>query len=137
MWKLFDYVTPQQKNDILAWLSALQKRERARIESKFDMLEEHGLSLPAKLLTDTPDPKIKKMRVNGAIALRPLLCVGPIDMAGEFTLLKGATEKDDEFAPKDAVEVAASRRVQVSENPTDRRCDHGEEPKAKVAGASC
>lgn len=98
------------------------------MESKFDLLQAHGLALPARLLTDTPNRKIKKIRVNGQVALRPLLCLGPIHNDQEFTLLVGAFEKGGEFDPRNAVEMAADRREQVVQNPSVRRCEHGQEP---------
>ena len=128
MWELFDYVDSRGKNDFLAWLNGLQKQDRARMQNKLDMLEEHGPNLPATLFSDIPNRKIKKIRVTGKLSLRPLLCIGPINNDREFTMLKGAEEYDRKFKPPDAVDIAFSRRGEVIADPFNRRCPRGKEP---------
>lgn len=120
---LFDYIDRRGDNDFAIWTRNLPKRERAILNQKLDMLATSGADLGPKLLSDTPSPKIKKIRINGTTALRPMLCKGPIDNDREFTLLLGASERDRKFFPPNALAEAESRRSEVIANPT-RRCMH-------------
>ena len=38
---LYDYVNAQGENEIKKWLDSLEKVERAKIDQRLDMLEEH------------------------------------------------------------------------------------------------
>jgi hypothetical protein len=88
----------------------------------------NGPDLPSDLLSDTPSKHIKKIRVNGRVALRPLLCRGPVDMQGrEYTLLCGSTEKDKKFVPANALELSEERRESVIKEPLKRRIKRGTE----------
>ena len=121
--KLYDYVDGRGINVIADWTRGLQKPQRASLNVKLDLLASQGRDLPPKLLSDTPSPHIKKIRINGSVALRPMLCKGPINNDDEFTLLVGAIEKDRKFVPPNALPTAIARRTEVSIDPT-RRCQH-------------
>ena len=127
MWKLFDYVDERGRNDVKRWMKGLEKPDRARLEAKLDTLEEHGPGLPSDLLSDTTDRNLKKMRINGRVAPRPILCVGPSDNSQEYTLLIGAVERDRKWVPKNALKMARERREAILRDPETRRCPHGEE----------
>ena len=109
-------------------MKGLEKADRARLEAKLDTLEEHGPGLPSDLLSDTAVRNLKKMRINGRVALRPILCVGPIHKAEEYTFLVGAVERDRKLVPKNALKAARERREAIVRDPRMRRCPHGEEP---------
>ena len=121
---LFDFLDDRGRNIISEWTRELQKPERARLDQKLDMLQQVGNELPPKLLADSGVRHIKKLRINGRVALRPMLCKGPIENDQEFTLLCGAQERDRRLIPPDAVQQAALNRHIVIEDP-ERRCFHG------------
>jgi len=66
-------------------------------------------------------PRLRKLKIGGRLRLRPLLCKGPCDMDNEITLLIGAIEKDWEFIPVNAREMADARRLEILQDPTRRR----------------
>jgi hypothetical protein len=127
-WAIFDYVDLREINTISIWLNNLQKPERARMDRKIEALRDNGPNLSSELLSDTKSRNIKKIRLNGRVAPRLLLCRGPIEMDRESTLLFGAVERDRKFVPKNAVELAEENRDQVIANPTTRRVPHGFAP---------
>ena len=107
-------------NSIVQWLDGLQKPERARMDRKLQALHKNGPDLSSELLSDTPSRHIKKIRLNGRVAPRLLLCRGPI-RDHEFTLLFGAFERDRKFVPTNSIERAEENREQVIEDPIKRR----------------
>ena len=104
---------------------ALQSSDRARLSQKLGMLEKLGPDLPTGLLAGPirNQAHIYKMRINGRVALRPLLCKGPINNDEEFTLLIGATERDRQWQPRNAPATAGVRRMEILGN-VARRCNH-------------
>lgn len=120
---LFDYIDAHGANDFAAWSRELQKPQRAKLNAKIDMLRMYGEELVPHVLTDTPVPGIRKLRVKGNVQLRPLLCRGPHNSDSEYTFLMGATERDGDFDPLDAPETADARRAAVAGD-IRRRCDH-------------
>lgn len=122
-YKLFDYVNERGVNEIKAWTETLEKKERAKLNSKLDMLEDSGMELIPNILTGTPTAGILKIRAGGNVQLRPLLCAGPINNKEEFTFLMGAKEKQDKFEPKNADKTAAKRKEDILKD-TNRRTTH-------------
>lgn len=124
-YRLYDFLEVNGRNDIKAWTEKLQKRDRARLNQKLDLLEKHGAGLPPGLLSNTGMPHIKKLRITGrkVPTLRPMLCHGPINNDEEFTLLQGAVEKDRELVPAHALKRAKENREAVIKN-LSRRCLH-------------
>ena len=121
---LYDYVDGRGVNEFKEWTKTLQKNDLARLNQKLDMLKREP-DLPPQLLAGPLDGRpIYKLRINGRVALRPMLCRGPINNESEFTLLLGAVEQDRELVPLDAVDRAASRRREVITNPKKRRTKH-------------
>lgn len=110
--RVYDIVMHDGANPFMEWARRRQKPERAKLDQKLDMLEMYGADLSVGLLSDTSHPHIKKIRINGRVALRPLLCRGPTDMQGEFTLLVGCVERDRKLPPN-AIQTAVERRQQL------------------------
>ena len=124
LYSLYDFLDARGNNAITIWIKGLERIERQKINTRIAMLEANGGDLPPKLLSDTSEPHIKKIRVNGQVAPRLFLCRGPIDIKGEFTLLFGTTEKDNKTVDKNAAERAEERRKMVIDDPIKRRCPH-------------
>jgi len=139
-WVLYDYLDDKGINEIKAWTQKLQKKERAKLNAKLDMLEKHGSDLPPGLLSDTKFSHIKEIVIKGQVAVRLMVCRGPIDNNKEFTLLFGAIEKDRKYIPRDALQQAETRRQkiikaqkkwkevikgrEIVKTPNSRRCLH-------------
>ena len=124
-WKLYDYIDSQGNNDFKDWSKGLQKPELAKLNRRLKALEDNGLGLLPQMLAGPLQgyPHIYKIKLNGKVALRPLLCRGPIDNDGEFTLLKGAFEVGNQWVPTNARGEAVIRRQEVIDN-QKRRTPH-------------
>lgn len=123
-WQLYDYLDSDGNNVIKIWADKeLQSRDRGKLSRKLDMLEQNGPNLSTDLLSDTHIRTIKKLRINGEVAIRLMLCRGPIDHQGEFTLLFGAKEQNRKLVPRDAEQRAEDNRQEIINNPL-RRCIH-------------
>jgi len=129
-WLIYDYISERGVNEIAAWTRSLQKRERAKLRSKLNMIAENGPDLPG-LLLKTEVEYIYKIKVQGNPKLRPMICHGPFkeidDETGEecetVTLLVGAKEISWEFEPKDA-DIEAGIRRQIILHNRKRRVKH-------------
>lgn len=121
-YELYDYTDANGVNLFLEWSNDQQKVQRAKLNSKIDMLRLHGEELFPEVLTDTPVRGIRKIRVKGNVQLRPLLCRGPHGES-EYTFLMGAKEVGDKFDPRDAPETADARKSIVAQD-KGRRCIH-------------
>jgi len=62
---------------------------------------------------------IYKLRIQTNVAMRPLLCRGPIENLTEYTLLLGIEEKNDKL-PDGAVQKAETNRQAILANPARR-----------------
>ena len=122
---IYDYVSENGKNEFYEWVKNLDRRQRAKLDSKIDMLEMSGGELPPNLLSPCDGP-IKKFKVQGNPKLRPRLCAGPINIGVEYTMLAGATERDMKDVPANVVEIARIRRKEIIEFGESRRCAHVE-----------
>lgn len=123
-YSLHDYVNRKGENEFKEWTASLQKVQRAKLNERLDKLALHGEELVPGVLTDTHVAGIRKLRVRGNVQLRPLLCNGPVSVGKEYTLLMGATEKDDEWQPKKAPEAAVAIKNEVKKDPKTRRKNH-------------
>jgi hypothetical protein len=121
---LYDYVDARGRNDFKAWTEGLQKRDLAKLNQKLDMLRKEPRLPPGLLAGPLEGRPIYKLRINGQVAFRPMLCKGPIDNDKEFTLLLGAHEQNRVLVPEDAVARAAIRRGEVIADPERRRRLH-------------
>jgi hypothetical protein len=120
---LFDFTDAEGNNMIQGWADSLplQKRTRAKLESKIDMLAKAGDDLPPGLLQPTRCKHIMEIATKGNVAVRLMLCRGPFDMSQEFTFLYGSRERDKKYVPRDAPERADSNRNDLQANPRRRR----------------
>ena|SRR3989442_15562768 len=124
-WTVYDYVDARGSNDFEAWSKSLQKPELAKLNRRLKALEDNGPALLPQMLAGplTGYPHIYKLKMNGRVALRPLLCKGPINNETEFTLLKGAFEVGNQWQPASAPSEAVTRRGIVVADPR-RRTPH-------------
>lgn len=123
-YELFDYVGANGRNEIRVWTEGLQKPLRAKLNQRLDMLAKLGDKMLPQMLSATGTPGILKIKLKGRVMARPLLCRGPIDDSGEYTLLLGAFERDWKLVPKDAEHRAAMRKGEVAADPKNRRKKH-------------
>lgn len=109
------------------WRASLQVQQRAALDQKTDTIKTAG-TLPPNLLRGPVKqnqrfyPNTFKLTVNGSVALRPLACPGPIDVANEWTILVPAIEvggKLDDGLLGDAEQ----RRREIIADPTLRRVE--------------
>jgi hypothetical protein len=122
-YSIYDYVHPEGGNLMKTWsANELEKKERAKLNAKIDMLRLHGPELIPGILSPTGRPNIFKLRVKGKVQLRPMVCEGP-GMEPAFTLLMGAKEISSTYVPADAPEKAAVLRADLLANP-ERRVKH-------------
>jgi len=114
-YQLFDCLDSRGRNVMQGWAMGLGEERRARLDLKIELLERSGDSLPPKLITPTSGKpryrNILEMRVNGRVALRPMLCRGPFAMQSEFTFLFGAEERNRKYVPLDAPQRADKNRL--------------------------
>ena len=123
---LYDFVDTHRENVFLEWTLKLQKRERTKLTQRLDMLELHGEELFPLTLAGTSVASIFKLKVQGPVKLRPLLCRGPVPgEANTYTLLAGAKEVGSDWQPKNILNIAQGRRHSVAADPTNRRVKHG------------
>lgn len=121
---LFDFLDNRGGNVIKDFLSRLQKVDLAKINARLTLLANQGDHLYPSILTPAVrSAHVKELVVNGKVAIRLLLCKGPINHRNEFTILMGAFEKDRAYVPKNAVQKAEERREIVITDPS-RRIEH-------------
>jgi len=106
-----------------AWSMGLQKKERAKLNSKIDALSMHGADLIPGILAPTAVPAIFKLKIQGQVKLRPMVCQGPGRAEASFTFLLGAKEISWEYDPANAPDLAAEIRNDLLAHP-DRRTLH-------------
>jgi hypothetical protein len=129
MWRIFEYVEGGE-SAIGRWLrdQDISPRDRGQLMQKMDMLSRNGMDLPPGLLAGPIKSKRKpkmqshiyKLIVHGQRMLRPMLCRGPVDTDGEFTILIGAIEKDG-VLDVDAADAEARRQEVIADPKTKRR----------------
>lgn len=124
LFNIFDYVNARGENEFKIWTEDLQKRQRTKLNQKLDMLETLGGQLPPRLLSDSGTRGIKKLKIQGNVKLRPLLCEGPVNNHSEYTLLMGAKEIGDRWSPTDAPSTASNKKDEVVAFPNLRRKKH-------------
>jgi hypothetical protein len=124
--RLWDFLSPRGENVILSWVKdeKLTMRDRAALNQKLDRLSQipFDLAIETKLLAGPIHKHIYKLVIHSDVMLRPMLCRGPIDNLGEYTLLLGAIEVGWKL-PAGSKEKAADNRKTVI-NDQSRRCIH-------------
>jgi hypothetical protein len=123
-WLIYDYLHPTHGNLMRQWCSSLQKKERAKLDQKIDALSLHGKDLIPGIVVPTGEPCIYKLKVQGQVKLRPMLCEGPGNEQA-FTFLLGAREISWAYEPSGAPKTAGEYRDDLMRNPT-RRTLHDE-----------
>jgi hypothetical protein len=121
---LFDYVDTAGRNAIKTWTERLQTTDRAKLDERLDKLQKHGDELVPRMLTGTSVAGIQKLRIQGRVQLRPMLCKGPISVTTEYTLLAGATEVGSRLKPNGVEQTALTRKREVIGAPLIRRKSH-------------
>jgi len=128
---LWDYQF-QGRNEILKWADHIRlgKRDRGLLDQKLDALAAMTFDfakhthLVAGPLNNSDDKHIYKLRVNGSVIVRIMMCRGPLAGESGCTFLVGATERDMELHPYNAPEVASKRRTLVLGNHRTYRRRH-------------
>ena len=123
-YQLFDYVNHKGENEFKKWTEGLEPTLRAKLNQKLDMLKLQGEDLLPVTLTDSGVPGILKIRVQGGVKLRPLLCRGPRNIDAEFTLLMGAKEVGSKWDPTLAPEKAQQKKQELLSDLDNRRVSH-------------
>lgn len=122
---LYDFVDTHNENVFLQWTLKLQKAQRVKLKQRLDMLEEHGEELWPHILAGTAVASIFKMKVQGPVKLRPLLCRGPVPgEAKTYTMLAGAKEVGSQWQPASILNTARDRRLAAAADPANRRVIH-------------
>jgi len=120
---LWDYQN-RGRNAILDWADEvpLSKRDRGLLDQKLDALEAMSFDLAkhthlvAGPLNNSRDKHIYKLRVNGSVMVRVMMCRGPLPGEQACTFLAGATEKGMKLLPANAPEIASERRSKVCQD---------------------
>jgi hypothetical protein len=121
---LYDYLDSNEVNRFKKWCDGLEKSQKAKLREKIDKLAMHGDDLHPHMLSDSEVPGIQKLRVQGPVKLRPLLCKGPVNVHDEYTFLLGAKEVGSKWAPTDAPETANQNKKAVAIDAAKRRSKH-------------
>lgn len=102
-----------------------EQAQLAKLDERLDRIEEldrldhqttKGLVFPFR-------KHLKKLKIAGNVALRPILTFGPLDKDSEVTFLLVAEERDRKLVPPEprAVKVANERLDDIREDPLRRR----------------
>lgn len=123
-WALYDYRDHRGDNPVRQWCERLQKNDLARMNQRIDKLEMGGKDFCPGLAGPIHGwPHLYKIKVNGSVAARLLLCKGPINMETEYTFLLGAFERDDEL-PEGTYATAEEFRQDIIRDPKRWRMLH-------------
>jgi hypothetical protein len=123
---LWTYVHSSAEPDVLhAWADSerLPSHVRALIDQKLRVLQQQPLELVrhTHLLSGPVGKHIYKLRVNGTVAVRLMLCRGPRAGEAGYTILACALERDRQLVPRDVIERAERHRDRVLEDPDGKR----------------
>jgi hypothetical protein len=125
---LWDFVSHRGRDEVREWARSIRMpiHVRAVLDQKLDVLRQQPLDLVlhTHLLAGPIGKHIYKLRVNGTVAVRLMLCQGPMPGEAGYTLLCGATERDRHLIPRDAAEQARRNRGLILADPQHRRRPH-------------
>jgi len=117
-WTFLDYVGANGTNRIEAWLKELPPGTRTKVQSKLvwtlNNADALGLPLEGYPHFETLQGQYSDLvaiRFKIRVVYRPLCCYGP--RQGEFTLLAGATEHNNNYRPPGIRETALARREEI------------------------
>jgi hypothetical protein len=124
-WTFMDYLDDRGTNPIRDWLND-RRQVPLKAKAKVDriLLQLTGTRLWVRPLASNLDdyPGIVEIRIRWTnIQYRILGYRGPLDR--QFTMLFPALEKDDQFQPLNAPEIAVSR-MRIVEQDWSRACEH-------------
>jgi len=106
---------------ITVWLlEELEPKHRYLLEEKLDRITQADPEIAKTLISGTRARGIFKVKVKSNIQLRPLLCYGPLRPKEEVTFLFPAYERDDDWEPSGAPEMASARRDQLTAGKAER-----------------
>ena|SRR6202142_4418877 len=124
---LWDFISGRGENLIARWADEekLNKSARAKMDQRFDRLMQvdFELAIHTNLINGPVKKEIYKVKVNGDVQLRPLVCRGPIEKTSEYTILVGAIERNKKLEPSTCLTDASNNRdIILADN--RRRCPH-------------
>jgi hypothetical protein len=127
LYELWDATTESGVNVVREWTRRLEKPHRAKLNQKLDMIQRFEFAqMRSSKILHGPIKKtghIYKLRAQSNVAMRPLLCKGPIDMNREYTLLLGSFEEGG-VLPMSDIRKAQDNRAAILDNPDHRRMKH-------------
>jgi hypothetical protein len=122
---LWTFVPPNGRDALAEWAHhvRLPIRERTLVDQKLHVLRSMPFEIVrnTKLLAGPIAPHIYKLRVNASLAVRIMLCRGPMPNEVCYTLLVGAIERGGKLDPHDAPARACDCRAQVLSAAAQRR----------------
>ena len=127
-WRFFDFLNRSGRNEFHEWLEAQGPVVKQRVNALIRNLEK----LDRVFRRDDKVGLLRKPPCNGEklieliikvkkVQYRPIGWYGPENR--EVTLLRGATEKDNELIPRGACDTAIARKKEVI-NDRGRICEH-------------
>jgi hypothetical protein len=76
-WTVYDFRDWRNENPVRAWCESLQKPDLARMNQKIDILSDKGKDFCPGLAGPLhSSPHLYKIKVNGRVAARMILCKG-------------------------------------------------------------
>lgn len=134
MRKIYEWIDRRGCGVVSDW--PLQEEQQAKLEERLAKLrmaevdDRTGkVTLPQSLLAG-PMRLIYELKIHGRVALRPHLCLGPIDRKAEWTILVAAIERGNKLDPANAEEIAEERRREILADKSRRRLLWDEEDDA-------
>ncbi len=102
--------------------ASLQQAQLAKLDERLDRIEELESLDQARIAgyVFPFDKELKKMKISGDVALRPILVLGPFDKEHELTFLVLAREKNRRLEPSKRT-VAQKARERLQDILDDRR----------------
>lgn len=117
---LFEFVDRRGWGVITEW--ELQTEQRAKLDAKLDMLDNADFETAKQILRGIRGyGGLFKIRIQGRVQLRPIMCYGPLDTDKEITFLLPAREIGGDWNPRDAPELALARMSELQRYPSRRR----------------
>ena len=117
----WEYISARGQREFSVWRDGLPKVERALLDEKMRAIEAMGLGVSCLKMNLRGYRHLGKIRVQAPTqALRPLLCRGPQNKDGEFTMLMPMTEVGGADIPRGAKDEAERRRQLIAVTPSSR-----------------
>jgi hypothetical protein len=121
---LWEWIDARGRRGVLS-SARLEQAQLAKLDERLDRIEELGsLNRASTAGYVFPfDKELKKMKIRGTVALRPILVLGPFDREHEMTFLLLAREKNRQLEPSKKVVArkARERLRDILDDPRRRR----------------